>query len=298
MKQFLPKILLALLLGLVLPQLVFAADLFFGAKTNEVRVGEQFEIKLFVNTPEESINTFEGKITFPSDFVKIKEIRDGNSIVNYWIDKPKAEDDIIAFFGITPGGFQGNNGLLFSIVFETKSEGIAHFEVGDARVLRNDGTGSPATLTIEPFEMTISSEAPAVTPAVMKVKDTEPPESFVPEISKDESIFNGKWFVVFATQDKASGIDHYEIKESRQRFFGLFQRWSQAESPYILQDQELRSYVFVKAIDKAGNERIVEINPQNPLGWYENYESWFIIIIGLAIVYGIYKKFLWRKQKK
>ena len=133
--------------------------------------------------------------------------------------------------------------------------------------------------------MTISSEAPAATPTITKVKDTEPPESFVPEISRDELIANGKWFVVFVTQDKASGIDRYEIKESRQKILTFFSRWRVAESPYVLQDQELRSYVFVKAVDKNGNQRIIKIAPRNPLEWYENYENWLIIVLGLLIAY-------------
>ncbi len=295
MKQFLPKILLALLLGLILPQLVFAANIFIGAKTNEVRVGEQFELKLFVNTQEESVNAFEGKITFPSNLVNVKEIQDGNSIVNFWIDKPKTQNGAITFSGITPGGFQGDNGLLFSAVFEAKSEGIANFEINDAKVLRNDGTGSQAVLTVASSEIKISSRAPATTPTVTKIKDTESPESFAPAISRDDSIANGKWFVVFATQDKASGIDHYEIREFRQRFFDIFQRWSQAESPYILQDQELRSYVFVKTVDKAGNTRVEKISPQNPLHWYENYENWLILILGFTVAYVI-KKFLWTRH--
>jgi len=297
MKHFLTKILSALLLGLVLPQFVFAADIFFEAKINEVRIGEQFEVNLFVNTPEEGINAFEGEITFPNDLVKVEEIRDGNSIVNFWIDKPEVQNGAIVFSGITPGGFQGNKGLFFSVVFETKSEGVARFEINDARVLRNDGTGSQAVLTIAPFEMTISSEASVVVPVVTKVKDIELPESFAPEISRDESIANGKWFVVFATQDKASGIDHYKIKETQQRFLYIFSKWISGESPYVLQDQELKSYVFIKAVDKAGNERIVKINPQNPLGWYENYENWLIVLLGLVIAY-IIKNFLWWRHLK
>ena len=297
MKRFLHKILLALLLGLILPQLVFAADIFFRAKTSGVKVGGQFEVKLLINTLEESVNAFEGKITFPQDILELKEIRDGNSIVNFWIDKPKAQNGTIIFSGITPGGFQNNNGLLFSAIFETKSEGVARFEINDARVLRNDGTGSSASLTIALLEMTISSEAPAVTPAVTKVKDTEPPETFRPEIARDESLFGGKWFLVFATQDKASGVDHYEAKESRQRILALFQKWSRTESLHVLRDQELRSYIFVKAVDKAGNVRIEKILPRNPLRWYENYENWIIIILGLVIAYAI-KKFLWKRHLK
>jgi len=187
--------------------------------------------------------------------------------------------------------------LIFSAIFEAKKEGVVKFEVNDVRILRNDGIGSMAAVSVAPFEVVISKKTQVEIPAIPKIEDRERPELFVPEIARDESISGGKWFIVFVTQDKASGIDHYEIKESRQRFFIIFQKWSQTESPYILQDQELRSYVFVKAVDKAGNERMVKINPQNPLGWYENYENWLIIVLGLVIAYAI-KKFLWRRYLK
>ena len=51
------------------------------------------------------------------------------------------------------------------------------------------------------------------------------------------------------------------------------------------------------AVDRAGNEKVVKINPRNPLAWYENYENWVIIIIGLVIVYAI-RKFLWERYAK
>ena len=122
-----------------------------------------------------------------------------------------------------------------------------------------------------------------------KEKDRESPETFRPEIARDESLFDGKWFLVFATQDKKSGIDHYEVKETRQGTLTMFSKWIPAESPYVLQDQGLRSYVFVKAVDKERNARVTKVSPQNPLGWYENYENWFIIVLGLIIVFAVRK---------
>jgi len=290
-------------IAFLFPYHLFAAEIFYDADTRKVKANTEFEVGVFLNAESENINAFEGKIIFPHDLLDLKEIRDGNTIVNFWIEKPhkrqetrdkeqgtrNKEQGEILFSGITPGGFQGNNGLLFSAVFEAKSEGLARFEINDARVLRNDGTGSPAALTIAPFEMTISSEAPAVTPIVTKVKDRERPETFRPEIARDESLFDGEWFLVFATQDKASGVDHYEVQEARNKVQGIFKRWRAAESPYVLLDQELRSYIFVKAIDKAGNTRIVKLMPQNPLRWYENYENWIILILGLVIAYAVYK---------
>jgi len=124
----------------------------------------------------------------------------------------------------------------------------------------------------------------------------------MPNIAKDEALFDGKWFVVFATQDKASGIDHYEIRENRQwttfedllPFVKYFRRhsWVMAESPHVLRDQELRSFVFLKAVDKAGNERIIQIAPHHPLAWYENYAI-LVILTGAAII-----SLIWIRNKK
>jgi len=117
----------------------------------------------------------------------------------------------------------------------------------------------------------------------------------VPEIAQNSAITNGKWFLVFATQDKGSGIDHYKVKETRQRFLDIFSKWISGESPHVLQDQELRSYIFVKAVDKAGNTRIEKITPKNPLRWYENYENWIIIKVGILAALLATKK-IWRKK--
>lgn len=282
---------------------VFAAELFIESAGQEVKVGQQFEVELFVNTAQEDINAFEGKIIFPGDILDLKEIRDGDTIVNFWIEKPhqpqatgdKRQGEIV-FSGITPGGFNGTKGFIFSAIFEGKKEGTAKFEIGDARTLRNDGTGSAAPLMMVPSEITVSSGTPAEIPLVPKIKDTEPPEAFVPEIAKDPTLFEDKWFVVFATQDKSSGVDHYEIKESRQRILSIFGKWVTAESPYVLADQELRSFIWIKAVDKAGNVRIEKVLPQNPLAWYEDYGNWIIMIIVagfIAYIGGI----LWKRHK-
>ena len=275
-----------------------AAEVSFDAKTQEIKTGQSFEVGVFLNTESENINAIEGILRFPADILEFKELNDGNSFINFWVERPsrRAENEII-FSGITLGGFNSEKGLILSAIFEARKEGVAKFEIDEARALRNDGTGSTATLTITPFEVVVSKEIPAEIPVLPKVRDIEKPESFVPEIAADTSIFEGKWFLVFATQDKGSGINYYEVKETRQRFLDVFSKWSQAKSPYILQDQELRSYVFVKAVDKASNERIVKINPQNPLGWYENYENWIIIILGL-FVSAVIGKILWKKCKK
>jgi hypothetical protein len=298
-------LIIVILLFVAIP--VFAADISFETNKKEVKVGEEFEVKVILNTLGESINAYEGKLEFSKEVLDLKEIKDSNSIVNFWIEKPKAENSIIKFSGITPGGFQGDNGLLFSIVFKAKSTGLAHFKINEARVLRNDGQGLPAPLNVLPLEIKISLKAPPSSSIIEETKDNEPPETFNPEIGRHPSLFDGKWFLAFATQDKGSGIDHYEVLELRTwnlKFreilkkitkiipysrFQIRDSYKLAESPYLLEDQELRSYIFIKAVDKAGNERVMRLEPLNPIRWYEKWEIWVIIIIsGLIIAYAVY----------
>lgn len=274
-----------------MPLLTFAAEIRVDGKNREIKVGEQFTATIFLNT-EESINALEGQLAFPADLLELVEIQSGNSIVSFWIDKPKVESDKIFFSGIIPGGFIGEKGSILSMLFQAKKPGDGSIAIRSIKVIKNDGVGSTAATITSDFQFSIIEGTFAI--VHKKEKDREPPETFRPEIARDESLFDGKWFLVFATQDKGSGIDRYEIKETRYKFFGSFSKWISAESPCILQDQELRSYVFVKVVDKAGNKRITQIAPQNPLHWYTNYENWIIIIIGLTSAYAM-KKFLWRK---
>jgi hypothetical protein len=128
--------------------------------------------------------------------------------------------------------------------------------------------------------------------------DSTPPEDFKPEIGKDPTIFEGKYFLSFATTDKTSGIDHFEILEADRRGFkrGTTRKaeWKRVESPYLLEDQSLQSIIKVKAVDKAGNEKISEIIPPA-----KPFPYWiiFVIIVCLVIIYWIIKKYFLKRQQ-
>jgi len=126
--------------------------------------------------------------------------------------------------------------------------------------------------------------------------DTEVPEAFTPVVASDQSIFNGKYFLVFAAQDKGSGIDHYEVRETRA--YGKKRSWEIAESPYLLRDQTLSSYIYVKAVDRVGNERVAEISPRYTFKWYTHYEFWVIIGIGLLVAYIAWRFILKKIRQK
>ncbi len=237
---------------------VFAADVSFVSEKLSFDKNQDFLVSVFLNTEGEALNAFEGKLIFPSDLLEEKEIRDGNSLVNFWVERPALKQSgIIAFSGITPGGFVGAKGMLFSTVFHTKRSGEGGLQLKDLRFLRNNGTGTEAVAKGNKFSFLISEKNAPAGAEIEPVKDGDLPEYFTPVISTDPNTFDGKYFLSFATQDKGSGIDHYEVREEGSSVF------SAAESPYLLKNQRLDAKIFVRAVDKAGNARIAEVSAQN-----------------------------------
>ncbi len=273
---------------------VQAAEFSFDIGRGDISIGDQFKVDFVLNTEGESINAFEGQIIFPKELLEVSEIRDGNSIVNFWVKRPSIDAGVVAFSGIVPGGYVGVNGELFTLIFKAKTEGQGIIDITLAKALKNDGNGTATKLKIDKLSFNILNIAKTDATVTPKIKDGEVPESFKPEVSSDPSIDNGKFFVVFSTTDKGVGIDRYEVKETKNRIFTIFSSWNNTDSPYILKDQNLHSFIYVKAIDKVGNARIVKVFPNNILKWYQSYENWFILVILVGSVFF----WLWGKNKK
>lgn len=270
---------------------VFAAEISFDAQSHEFAQEEEFLMNVFLNTEGESINAVEGRVVFPTDLLEAGEIRDGNSTINFWVEKPRIlEQGVIVFSGITPGGFSGKKELLFSIVFRAKKDGSNTIQGDAIRVLRNDGEGTEVHTQTSPFSFSISIGSDLPPREIPGVIDNELPEDFKPIITNELSYFDGKYALIFATQDKISGIDRYEVRE------GQWSRFSIAESPYLLKQQSLDRKIFVKAIDKAGNERVAVLNAQNSAPWYQQYAILSILLIMIVILF--LSKVLWPKFTK
>lgn len=268
-----------------------AAEISIETKNTEIRTGDQFQTDIFINTENQPINALEGKIIFPNDLLELAEINGAKSIIVFWLDKPRLDfSNQIVFSGIVPGGYNDKKGELLSIIFKTKKQGSGEIDFNNVKVLANDGKGTSLNVKIPNLKFSISDQVPH-RELVSEPKDIAPPENFEPTVTSSTDIFGGKWFVVFATQDKGTGIDHYEIQETTAKAG----KWETAESPYLLKDQNLRSYIYVKAVDKSGNERIAMLQPLYPVKWYEKYENWIIIIIVILLMYFIGKT-LWKKR--
>jgi hypothetical protein len=120
---------------------------------------------------------------------------------------------------------------------------------------------------------------------------------------------NGKYFAIFNTTDKQTGIDQYQILEEpiADRFSFIWGRanapWITARSPYELKDQSLNSTVYVKAIDKAGNEYIAKLVPEKALSTIP-VESMllygalsFLAVMALVVIVTVSRIFIKRRKK-
>ncbi|MFH1162332.1 MAG: hypothetical protein V1696_03640 [Candidatus Jorgensenbacteria bacterium] len=272
-----------------------------------VRVDDEFLVTAWLDTEGEDINATEGRLSFPHRSLELKKIYENDSVMNLWVEKPRQDaDGSVVWSGIIPGGFEGvlspyytgtRPGKLFSLLFKAQQPGSATVYFANARALLDDGKGTGASVTSSGVTIGIlPSQGGTATHdrSVLELQsDKEPPGEFTPEVSRDPSLFGGDWFVVFSTDDKGTGVDHYDIYESRFNWKNIgAQKWTLGESPYHLRDQSRQSYIYVKAVDRVGNARIAVVTPQNPMRWYE---IWYLYVILIAIV-GV--AFWLRKQKE
>lgn len=282
---------------------VMAAKLELISPMSETGVGQQFQVDLTLDTEGADINAVQGKITFPANLLELKEVRDGDSIINFWIQKPSRESESeVSFSGVIPGGFSGvlspyykgeKSGKIFSLIFTGKSAGESLILIKDAKILLNDGLGTEAKTSVQNSFVAIRDYISG--DSRIMPKDTDPPELFTPEIASDPDIFDGKRFLVFSVQDKGSGVDYYAVHETTQRKDAAqidSGEWTPVESPYLLKDQSLKSYIYIKAVDKAGNARIVYLPPTVP--WYK---KWFVDIIFGVIIIGVIILVRWLLKK-
>lgn len=287
MKKF-NYLLIVFALTLLLPHGVRAAEVYFETTNNTYKVGEEFVSHVYLNTQGELVNAIEGEIVFPQDLLRVKDIRNGNSLINFWINGPKFDGKTIVFSGITPGGIIGKEQKIFSVVFEAVAEGKPEISFKVVSVLKNDASGTKLNSKVSNLHLEIKGLLGDTEP--QSEADNNPPEEFLPFIGRDKEIYDDKYFIVFSTQDKGVGVDRYEVKE------GFWGDYLEGKSPYLLVNQKLDKKIHIKALDKSGNERVVTLKPANYQDWYKDPFILGIIILAISSVFYIRKR--WSEHLK
>jgi len=266
-----------------------AARIFFDKTYYTLGLGEHLGIPIYIDTQGEEINAIEGTAIFPDEALTFIDAHDGGSIISLWVDpiddniSTSQKDGSVYFSGIIPGGYNGNRGYIGTFFFEAKTIGAGAIYIIDQSVLLNDGIGTSINTDKTSLSFIVEKVGHNNDSADIRF-DRSPPETFKPQISKDEQLFDGKYFLVFSTTDKDSGISKYEVQETKEpRAFA--DSWTIATSPYVLENQNLDTNIYVRVTDKAGNEIVVYIPAERESGFVYNWTYfWGIILIVILLL--------------
>lgn len=257
-------------------------------------VGDTVPVRILFNTEGESINALELSVAYPKELLLPVAVSDANSLLSVWVERPQiTSNGSIHLSGVTPGGFSGlinplthevGSGTVATIYFKARTIGSGSISLAETHIFKNDGEGNEVIATITPGTFMIDADTHF---ADKSLKDVTPPLPFEITKSDDQSIMGGKQFISFSTSDSESGIEYYEVKEGTRE-------WVRTESPYVLLGNGMEQ-VSVRAVDRAGNERIARLFPssQNNSVYTQNSVLVVILCIGALMLL-----FYVRKLKK
>ena len=302
-----------------------AALLYFDPADIEIYRGDTVTLGLRIDTDEgECINTVDAVVHYDPT-IRAVDVSRGSSILNIWVEEPviNETEHTITFAGGIPGGYCGRipgdpslTNVVLDLIFRSPGLSIgggnnpsARVWVGDnSQVLLHDGYGTNANLRLQDSTITLFPNAGNTPNDAWNGEvqsDNEPPSDFSITLTKDDIAFGGKYFIVFNSNDKQSGIDHYEVMEEPFEDFYAFKwgradaPWVPAESPYVLDDQTLNSTIRVRVFDKAGNERIAMLVPDSALrGMSKDTLLSFGIVLGVVVLITGTLVYILRKRKQ
>lgn len=271
-----------------------AASLYLDPAYSSLNRGDAIKVAVRLDTDEaqgECVNAVDAVIRY-SENIEPVDISTGNSIFSIWVESPKInkEERTVTFAGGVPNGYCGRvigdpklSNIITEIIFRSpgfivgapatdENKATIDFIKENSVVYLNDGQGTSFSPAVYGASIDLSNSLGSAISNPWRDEvnsDSQPPTEFAISLQKDDTAFARKWFIVFNSNDKQTGIDHYEVMEEPISQFGTF-RWGEAvapwtieRSPYVLKDQTLNSIIRVKAVDKSGNEYISTLIPDD-----------------------------------
>lgn len=298
-----------------------AATLYIDPPRSELFRGDAIELSIRLDTDEsidECINAVDAVITYSESIVPI-DVSIGNSIFSMWVERPTINqaERTITFAGGIPNGYCGRvvgdprlTNTLATIIMrspgftiggastEVESGDIATVQFTEATTAYlNDGLGTRADLTTYAAQLQLNRNAgPGIVDPWRDAvgQDTIPPEPFTIYLDKDTRAFSGRYYISFNTTDKQTGIDSYQVMEEPLSEFNSF-NWGRADapwittrSPYVLKDQSLNSIIRVRALDKAGNEYIATLLPEESMRTMSQSQVFNYLIVGGLLLFALF----------
>ncbi len=244
-----------------------AADWQLSAQTVEGQP-DLVSFHLSLNAGDDLFNVVEATITLEGNGVRVLETAIGNSIASFWTQRPTLDGNQVQFSFMTPGGVGGDGLPVLSVIASVPPSSSVSVTTHDSAIYRHDGEGTKVVVpdAVLTYDNVSTKEKVAET-----IIDTRAPEPFTPLIT-DEPLISTEPTIVFQTQDKQSGIDHYEFYASSVALtdeqLSQIDNWTRIESPYSLPEHIVARHVYIKAVDKGGNVRIAHLEFPRSRSWH------------------------------
>lgn len=295
-----------------------AASLYIDPAFSGISRGDAITLSVRLDVDQENgecVNAVDGVITYSENIAPV-DISLGDSIFSVWIEQPviNEAERTITFAGGLPNGYCGRitgdprlTNTLVKLIFRSPgftigqgaSNGSSTATVEfapETTAYLNDGFGTKAELGLYGARIDLSPTPGAELKDPWRdavVTDVVPPQEFSIDLERIPPE-TGKYHIVFNTTDKETGIDHYEVMEEPLSKLMAFE-WGRADAPWIvtknnayeLEDQSLNSTIRVKAVDKAGNEYIATLLPEENIRTISMGQISIIaggVLIGLIIL--------------
>lgn len=253
----------------------FSAEIIIKSDNDKIKKGDIYTVSVLLDTKSESVNTIEGDMSYDKDMMDVVFIDTSSSFVNLWVEKPSVfTPGRIHFSGMTPGGVAVPAGVVFDIVFKAKKIGSSPVSLSNIALYLNDGLGSKAQSNFDNFTVVVGEGDPTNSVFNLFDSDKVSPEIFTIERTRDESIFDGKYFIAFNVIDKDSGIAKTRVCE--------FMSCRDVVSPTLLSNQTPFYFIKVIAFDMNDNTTSAFLIADLV---YVVFFSFIIFIFGLFLFY-------------
>lgn len=130
-----------------------AATLFLLPKTSELKIGQEFNVELKINSEGQGFNAAQGTLQFPKELLEVKSVDSSPnaSVFNFWLANPSFSnaDGKLTFIGGATNGISGSAIPILKVMFVAKGIGDGAITYSDSAVTASDGSGSNILSTME-----------------------------------------------------------------------------------------------------------------------------------------------------
>lgn len=260
MKIFFKKIKIFILFGLLFfPAISFSADLSISLPA-EVKLGNNFEALVNINSDGILINSAELTIDFDENLVSFSGYKTDGAVIDIWLEAPSEKKGKVYLSGIIPGGVAGLYDLdsnnrqvlgptpLVRLLFTARREGNAEFSFNETKILKHDGSGTELSHIKNSNMVSIKSEIKEDEKEAggSVQNDLEKPEPFEITYINASAFSRTPSLIMFSANDTGSGIKEYKMNIGGSL-------WVNVQSPREISKGIFSKTITIRAYDFAGN---------------------------------------------